>query len=88
MNLTTIKNNILETFEVMGYTRTARELLNLSNAQLEDLGLSRALLEKGYSAYPWRESETGQAIPNNVTKLNPAQVAVDTQVKSNTAKAA
>ena len=88
MNLTKIKNGILETFEIMGYSRAANELLKLSDAHLDDLGISRTLLEQGYKAYPWREDGKGQAIPNNVTSIQSTQIDVDTLVKPRRPRAA
>ncbi len=35
--------------------RTRRELLNRSNRFLEDIGISRALLEDGVNTWPWRD---------------------------------
>ena len=42
--------------------KTRAELLKMSDRQLEDVGISRALLNKGVASWPWRENaiaETG-----------------------------
>lgn len=39
--------------------RTRRELLDRSNRILEDIGISRALLEDGVHAWPWRDGFDG-----------------------------
>lgn len=38
--------------------KTRAQLLSLSNRQLEDVGVSRHLLEKGVAQWPWREADT------------------------------
>lgn len=37
--------------------KTRAELLNLTDAQLEDVGISRFLLEAGIDTWPWREAD-------------------------------
>lgn len=37
--------------------RTRAQLLNLSDRQLEDVGISRRLLVQGVTSWPWREDE-------------------------------
>ena len=37
--------------------RIRQHLRGLSDRQLEDMGFSRALLEQGSKAWPWRESD-------------------------------
>lgn len=73
MSLKRIINSIKEAFIVSGYSRTAIALLQLSDRQLEDLGISRDLLKRGYAAYPWRVEAESQAIPDNVSSLNQAK---------------
>jgi len=41
--------------------RTRIHLLNLSDRQLEDVGISRTLLAQGITAWPWREDEKASA---------------------------
>lgn len=43
--------------------RTLRNLSQLSDSQLEDIGVSRELLAQGVRAYPWRIIETGLQQP-------------------------
>ena len=88
MNFTKIKDGIKEAIKISGYSRTANELLNLSDYQLEDLGLSRGLLEQGYSAYPWRVEAKSQDIPDNVTEFIATKKVVDTQIKTRRPRAA
>lgn len=38
--------------------KTRIQLLNLSDNQLEDVGISRELLKEGISSWPWREGQT------------------------------
>ena len=69
MSFKKIINSIHNAFLVSGYSRTAKALFQLSDRQLEDLGISRALLKRGYAAYPWRVEAEAQAIPDNVSQL-------------------
>lgn len=70
MNFKKIMNGINEAFLVSGYSRTAMELLQLSDKQLADLGVSRALLKCGYSAYPWRVEAQDDKPANNISQIN------------------
>lgn len=38
-------------------SQVLRVLLELSDAQLKDIGVSRYQLERGLSAYPWRDAD-------------------------------
>lgn len=70
MNIATIKKFIKDGIIRSGYARTAVELQKLSDRQLDDLGISRALLMQGHRAYPWRDGEMAQTvIPDNVSTL-------------------
>ncbi len=70
-----------------GYSRTAQELLMLSDRQLDDLGISKALLRRGASAYPWRVE--AEVIPDNVSQIKAAtSPAEQTKDMSKTPKAA
>lgn len=40
-----------------GYDRARREMLRLSDRLLDDVGVSRELLEQGVDAWPWRKPE-------------------------------
>ncbi len=88
MIFTKIKNRIKEAFIISGYSHTARELLKLSDRQLADIGISRALLQRGYSAYPWREEAVTQVIPDNVSNLNATKIVAQTPIMPQTTKAA
>jgi len=81
-------NRIKEAFMVSGYSRTAKELLKLSDAQLKDIGVSRELLKTGYSGYPWRKEAEAAIIPNNVTQLKNARVIANSPIMPPRPKAA
>jgi len=85
-----IKKGIKEAFMVSGYSKTAKELLKLSETQLIDIGVSRELLKKGAKAYPWREENSvfTKAIPSNVTQLKTKKVIENTPIMPQTPKAA
>ena len=73
MNFKNVLKKINEAFLFSGYARTAQELYLLSDRQLDDLGISRALLKRGANSFPWRVEEQAQAIPDNVSQLNAAK---------------
>ncbi len=52
-----IKETIVELLSNSSKNRAAKELLMLSDKQLQDIGLSRAKLLEGASAYPWKSTE-------------------------------
>ena len=79
MNFSKLKNGLKAALINSGYSRTARELNRLSNSQLKDIGISRALLKKGASAFPWREETISQIVPNNVTNLNTLRNVADVE---------
>ncbi len=70
MIYTTIKNKIIEAQKEAGYSRARKQLLELSDRQLDDLGFSRDLLMRGISAYPWREEEITHLMTDNVTNID------------------
>ncbi len=89
MNFAGIMKNITEAFEITGYSRTAVELQKLSDRQLDDLGISRALLQQGYKAYPWRVEKTdANSILENLTKVDAIEIKNDAPIQPNTPKAA
>ena len=45
----------------MGYERARSQLLQLSDHTLDDIGVSRALLQQGVEAWPWREQNPAVA---------------------------
>lgn len=57
--INTIKNTFANASQYTSKARSRRQLLDLSDRQLADFGISRELLEEGVSAWPWRvENET------------------------------
>ena len=90
MNFNKIKNGIKEVIIFAGYSRTAKELLKLSEKQLNDIGVSRELLTRGAKAYPWRSEEAvlSMSIPANVTKLRTSKVIQNTPIMTRRPKAA
>jgi len=88
MNFTKIKRSLKEAFIRSGYSRTAIELLKLSDRQLDDIGVTRALLQKGHSAYPWRAEALDQVIPDNVSSLNTAKKEANSPILSRASRAA
>ncbi len=52
-----IADTFIKFFEQSAYERVSRELLQLTDHQLEDIGFSRVKLQQGASAYPWRVAE-------------------------------
>ena len=79
---------INEGIKLSGYSRTAHELRMLSDRQLADIGISRALLEIGANAYPWREEPLSRIIPDNITSLKAKEMESDASMKPKTTKAA
>ena len=45
---------VVKFFERSAHQRVARELLTLTDKQLDDIGFSRQKLYKGAAGYPWR----------------------------------
>lgn len=90
MNFSKIINGLKETVILTGYNRTAKELLNLSDRQLNDIGVSKELLTRGGRAYPWRSEEAviSKSIPANVTKLRVTKEIENTSVMPSRSKAA
>ena len=88
MIFTKIKNRIKERLIISGYSRTAKELLKLSDRQLDDIGFSRVLLQRGYSAYPWRLEAVNHVIPDNVSNLNATKTVAQTPIMPQPRKAA
>ena len=76
MNFITLKNKIVNAYTYYEYSRTAMELSRRSTRQLTDIGISKQLLSKGASAYPWRLEDVSQEIPNNVTMINTTSLIV------------
>lgn len=51
----------------MGHARARGELLQLSDHILDDIGISRRLLEQGVDAWPWREDGATAAATKQAT---------------------
>ena len=90
MNFNKIISNVKEAIIVSGYSRTAKELLKLSERQLNDIGVSRELLTRGGKAYPWRDERKGisNSIPANVTKFRTTKIIENSPIMPSTPKAA
>lgn len=88
MIFTKIKNKIIEAQKTAGYSRARKELLKLSDKQLDDLGFSRGLLMRGVSAYPWREEEITHLMTDNVTNIDFPETVVHTPIMPRRPKAA
>lgn len=58
--LAMIYTNMIENFLK---ARTLRNLSNLTETQLDDIGVSRELLTQGVTAFPWRIEDTGLQQP-------------------------
>ena len=86
MNFKNVIKKINEAFLLSGYGRAAQQLLMLSDRQLDDLGISRALLQRGASGYPWRIEV--QAIPDNVYTIGATKPENETTIMPKTPKAA
>lgn len=50
-----------------------RRLLSMSDRNLEDIGISRKLLEQGVAAWPWRESELAVRAAERSSELGRAR---------------
>ena len=48
--------------ERRGVEVTRRRLLELNDSTLADIGVSRALLERGVDAWPWRAGESADVV--------------------------
>ena len=69
-----LARRVQRVIERMGYERARVEMLQLSDRLLEDIGVSRALLEQGVGAWPWRERSTDVSAVDTKSpvNLNPA----------------
>lgn len=47
-------SQLVNLFNRVAQNRTAKELLNMTDSRLTDIGLSRFKLEQGAAAYPWK----------------------------------
>jgi len=60
------------TYSLQNYAlrQTRVQLMGLSDGQLEDIGISRYLLERGLSEWPWRED----AVIDQPAKMTTAEI--------------
>lgn len=54
--LKTIVSTTQKIIDTHQKTQVMRALMEMSNKQLEDIGVSRYQLERGIKAYPWRDA--------------------------------
>ncbi|MDH3640465.1 MAG: DUF1127 domain-containing protein [Gammaproteobacteria bacterium] len=62
--LNAIMRRVMRIVVRIGYARARGEFLQLSDKTLDDIGISRALLEQGIDAWPWREENAAVATTN------------------------
>lgn len=63
------------TYKAAQYDRTAKRLLAFSDEKLNNIGLSRELLQQGHQAFPWRivkDQADYQDVPTELTTLKAA----------------
>lgn len=65
-------------FERAGLNRAARQLELLSDKQLEDMGVSRELLQFGAEAYPWK-AQANNIVQVGFNKITVADAELDKQ---------
>lgn len=74
MNFKKMKSAIKRTILIIGYSRAANSLLELSDKQLKEAGLSRKLIQQGYEGLPWKEEPEvivdATVTPDNISALN------------------
>ena len=74
---------VVKFFERSAHQRVARELLTLTDKQLDDIGFSRQKLYKGAAGYPWRlDTITEGAAATDIvatTEVTEAADLVDTE---------
>ena len=66
-------------FETVAKNRTAKELLNMSDSRLKDIGLSRFKLEQGAAGHPWKIEQVAATPSLSIAKSSPkaAQIVVE-----------
>jgi uncharacterized protein YjiS (DUF1127 family) len=70
--LNTLFNNVAK-------NRTAKELLEMTDSRLKDLGLSRFKLEQGAASYPWKVDTNAVVLNFSVVKASKAASIVNPQ---------
>jgi uncharacterized protein YjiS (DUF1127 family) len=56
-------------FDNIAKARTAKELVNMTDSRLKDIGLSRFKLEQGASAHPWKIDTNAVVLSFSNTKV-------------------
>jgi uncharacterized protein YjiS (DUF1127 family) len=56
-------------FDNIAKARTAKELVNMTDSRLKDIGLSRFKLEQGASAHPWKIDTDAVVLSFSNTKV-------------------
>ncbi len=51
-------NSMKNYFQNYALHKTRDQLMSLSDRQLDDVGISRALLQQGVATWPWREDKS------------------------------
>ena len=67
--LNVISGKFLASAERRGRRMACGQLLNMSDRQLEDFGVSRHLLMEGISAWPWREALAGELAGEGLARI-------------------
>jgi len=67
-------NAISKHFERQALRKTRAVLLAMSDHQLEDVGISRDLLNRGISHWPWREGEVVDMQSTQPKQMTTAQI--------------
>jgi uncharacterized protein YjiS (DUF1127 family) len=68
-------------FDNVAKIRTAKQLLEMTDSRLKDLGLSRFKLEQGAAAYPWKVDTNAVVLSFSVVKTSKATSVVTRQVE-------
>lgn len=67
-------NAINRYFQNQALHKTRDHLLNMSDRQLEDVGLSRDLLSRGIDYWPWRDESGAEPRSNQPAKMTSAEI--------------
>ena len=67
-------NAINRYFQNHGRYKAREQLLNMSDRQLDDLGMSRDLLSRGIDYWPWREESNAARQFSQPKKMTTAEI--------------
>ena len=67
--LNAISDKFLASAERRGRRMARTQLLNMSDRQLNDFGVSRHLLMEGISAWPWRDASTADLAGEGLARI-------------------